>query len=377
MSKIKKIKVLFAVNSFAFGGTERATYNLLKHIDRKYFDPEIFSLDSGPALRIFRKLGIPLWVPKGREYPSIGRLAELIKISSPDIIQSNTLSARVLLAGGKAGIPLVSRMGGHNKILLRGIDKQKLKHVLTLVSYLSKVIICPSRFLRTQFSEYGINNTILIRNGIDFTEINKYYLQNKSRTSHAPFLIGMVGAFVPSKRHKDILLAAKKLKEENRCVKVILMGSVYPMKTSRVYAAYIHNAVKKMGLTDTISFLGFRKDVFKIISTLDVVVMPSVDEGASNAIIEAMALGKPVIAANSGGNAEFIRDGKNGFIFEPKNYKELSKKIIALLENHDHATKIGELARKNAEKYFDAQDMTRKYENIYFRLLRNNLKTNL
>lgn len=367
----KRIKIVFAVNPNIFGGVERSTFNLIKYLNKRYFRPEILSLERGPALTIFKQLKIPVIVPKYKKYPSISQLAKLLKDLKADILQLNMFSGHMLLAGRQAKIPIVLRIGGHNKLMLSHIKPEKRNCILSLIMPLPNAMVCPSLFLKSQFNALKPKNILVIPNGVDFLEINKYLGMKKHGTSNKPFTIGMAAAFIPSKKHRDLINAAKIIKNKGYRIKVLFMGSAYPNKISKTYAGSIRHSVKRLNLSDEICFLGFRRDIFKIISGMDILVMPACDEGASNAIIEAMALAKPVIAANSGGNAEFIRDRKDGFLFAPGDYRTLANRIEELMLDIKLKNQIGLAARSKARKLFNAAAMTKKHENLYFNLCYN------
>jgi len=88
-------------------------------------------------------------------------------------------------------------------------------------------------------------------------------------------------------------------------------------------------------------------------------------EGISNAILEYMALSKPVIAYDSGGTREVIKNGENGFLIKEEDDEQISKIIIELIDNYKLRKKLGENGRKKIEEYFNIQKMGKEYMNIY------------
>jgi len=124
----------------------------------------------------------------------------------------------------------------------------------------------------------------------------------------------------------------------------------------------------EMGISDNIIFLGWRDDLAKIISIYDIFVLPSLNEGMGRVLVEAMALGKPIVASGIGGIPDLVIHGKNGFLVPPKNPKELAKYIQVLLENKDKREKMG-LAGKEMAYNFTSEIMVEKIASLYKKLL--------
>jgi glycosyltransferase involved in cell wall biosynthesis len=110
---------------------------------------------------------------------------------------------------------------------------------------------------------------------------------------------------------------------------------------------------------------GFRMEVLPFYRLLDVFVLPSIIEGFSLAILEAMALGLPVVCTDAGGNAEAVRDGVNGFLFRPGDSNALARGIDRLLPAPDFRLAVGRANRGEAFRRFDVAETIRKTEDVY------------
>ena len=123
--------------------------------------------------------------------------------------------------------------------------------------------------------------------------------------------------------------------------------------------------------------MGERSDVPGILKTFDVFVLPSLNEGMSNTILEAMATGIPVIASNVGGNPELVIDGRTGFLFPSNDVESLVQKIKTYILHPELKQKHGYNARKRVEEKFSLDQMIRRYEELYVELVERKLKYNL
>lgn len=122
-------------------------------------------------------------------------------------------------------------------------------------------------------------------------------------------------------------------------------------------------------LLQCVYMTGFRFDVLNVLNATDIFVHPSIYEALSQSIIEAMALGKLVIATNTGGITEYLRDNINGFIVEPGNASALRAKMLYVLENRFELEHIKEQAKQDVIEKFDKKNFINDYINFYDNLI--------
>ncbi len=124
-----------------------------------------------------------------------------------------------------------------------------------------------------------------------------------------------------------------------------------------------------------VKYLGFRKDIKDIISIADIVVLPSYREGTPRTLLEAGAMGKPLITTNAPGCKEVVKDGYNGFLVRVKDSKILAEKIKILIEDENLRKKFGDNSREYIKKEFDVKIVVKKYLELYNDILKaENLK---
>ena len=134
------------------------------------------------------------------------------------------------------------------------------------------------------------------------------------------------------------------------------------------YQAELAAMVRERGLEGKVIFTGWRPDALEILSTMDVLVHPSLSEGFGRAVLEAMALGKPVCASRVGGLRESIRDGENGFSIPPGDVEALRERLAQLLDDADLRARFGRAARKTVEERFLIAEKVRQFEDFAIEL---------
>jgi len=118
-----------------------------------------------------------------------------------------------------------------------------------------------------------------------------------------------------------------------------------------------------------VHFLGPRQDIAELLQLLDVFVLPSLSEGFSNALIEAMHAGKGIVATDVGGNSEAIENNKSGILVPVKDARALADAVIRLLSSPNELMRLGIAAQNRARALFSTSRMVREYETMYETLL--------
>jgi glycosyltransferase involved in cell wall biosynthesis len=116
--------------------------------------------------------------------------------------------------------------------------------------------------------------------------------------------------------------------------------------------------------------LGKKENIVNFLRSSDIFILPSLAEGLSNALLEAMACGLPVVATNIGGTNEVIKNGVNGILVEPKNSEQLAQAILSLMKNQKYAYRLGINARKTITEKYSLDLLSEKYVHLYCKLLK-------
>ncbi len=171
-------------------------------------------------------------------------------------------------------------------------------------------------------------------------------------------LIVSVGRFSPEKGHRYLIEALCMLDQQETPWRCTFLGDGELETELRAF-------VEKQGLSASVNFQGFCEDVFSVLLTADVFVLPSLHESSPNALIEAMGVGMPCIASDVGGISDLIANGENGVLIPPQNLEELAAALYWVLTQPDVARELGRNARLTIQRKFDSTESMRKLEDIY------------
>ena len=171
-------------------------------------------------------------------------------------------------------------------------------------------------------------------------------------------LIVSVGRFAPEKGHRYLIAALNLLKQQDVAWRCTFLGE-------GELEAELRASVAEHGLSEQVTFPGFCEDVFSVLLTADVFVLPSLHESSPNALIEAMGIGMPCIASGVGGIVDLIEDAVNGVRVPPKDPTSLATALHRILTEPDFARELGKNARATIQRKFDSKESIKKLEDVY------------
>jgi len=172
------------------------------------------------------------------------------------------------------------------------------------------------------------------------------------------FVVGYVGRLHPEKNPQLIIKALPQILKVNKNVKALIVGDG-ELRSELV------NLGKELNVSERTLFLGERYDIPDLLGAMDVFVMPSRSEAASVTILEAMAVGKPVIATNVGGNPELVEDKKTGVLIDDNSGSALADAVKMLFAEKKRAKKLGKNGKTRVNTMYSTALMIKRYLNIY------------
>jgi glycosyltransferase involved in cell wall biosynthesis len=184
--------------------------------------------------------------------------------------------------------------------------------------------------------------------------------------AHDPLIV-QVAQLVDWKRQHVAIDALPCVLERHPTARLMLVGA----DTAGLYAGgetypqMLRRKVVSAGLEQQVIFTGQRRDVREILAAADIFVLPSVGEPCALALVEAMAMGNPVVSVRAGGTPELVDDGKAGLLGAPDDAAQLAANLLALIDDPERRRRMGEYARERAPERFSVQRMADDVESVY------------
>jgi glycosyltransferase involved in cell wall biosynthesis len=234
-------------------------------------------------------------------------------------------------------------------------------------------VVAVSRDVRVELEEFGLqpNSIDDIPNGVDITRFKPLPVQMRVqvRTSLGwanDRVIVSMGRLAPQKGF-DVLISAIRLikdRHKDRDLKLVIVGEG-PL------LGQLRGQVESLGMLDSVIFTGQVNEVVTYLQAADIFVLPSRFEGLSNALLEAMACGLPVIASRVSGNVDVIQANFNGLLVEPDSVDELATVIGRLVRDRALSVRLGTEARRTIQSHYSLEVVTDRYMTLYQELAGN------
>jgi len=308
-----------------------------------------------------RRRGLDLWSPRttGKFDPAtLLRLAARLRRDRVDVLHTHLSSASLIgsLAARLAGVPAVATVHGLNR--------------RTCFMY-ARHIIAVSQAVRGHLLAQGVpqSRITVIYNGVDLGRYRQApetdSLRARLGVGAGVSLIGAVGRLGSEKGHAYLVEAtAILIKREALPVRLLIVGDGRNRHL-------LEQTARRCGIAQDVTFAGFQRDVTSYQAALDIFCLPSLKEGLSLSALEAMALGKAVIASRVGGTPEVVVDGETGLLVEPADPEALARALAALLQDPQRAREMGEAGRERVARIFDLERVVDQVEKVYARMRRN------
>jgi glycosyltransferase involved in cell wall biosynthesis len=383
-----KINILYVIDTLFIGGAEQHVATLCRHINKEKFHVVVctlFSRDPNrrePFADEIRALGVrveQLAMCRWRDRQAITQFLRLIDEEHIDIVHGHTIPANFWgCFMAKVFRRRKTLYTCHQPFFNEG-PAMRLQQ-LALNTFLADCIISISE-ATTQFCQtscYASSKKIIkIPNAVDTYRFRPEVSGTAVRAElglpdYVP-LIGNIGRYVPEKGYPFFIETAAKVLQQHPDARFLMVGhGPEHDKLKRL--------IEEFGLKDCIFTTGPRRDIPEILGAIDIFLFTSIwGEGFGISLIEAMAAGKPIVAANVGPTREIIEDGVTGLLPYPKtwvqetNYLDagiMAEAVDSLLRNPSVSRRLGQEARRQAIERFDITTLSKSIENVYSKMMR-------
>lgn len=374
----RAITIAHVIHRLQVGGLENGLVNLINNLPADQFRHIVICLNDFTEFRNRLRPDVPVYALNKREGQDPGlyfRLWRLFLSLRPDVVHTRNLAAlEAQIPAWLAGVP--HRVHGEH-----GRDIHDLDNTLRRYRWMRRAVgVLVDRFIpvsseleRYLVDEVGIpvRRVVRICNGVDA----KCFCP-RSRDDNAPagfpfvsgerLVIGSLGRMEPVKDPLTLAyafsLAVQQVPEGRNRLALAMVGDGSLLTEVRTF-------LKSEGLSDIVWLPGSRDDAPTLLKWYDVFVLPSLAEGISNTILEAMATGLPVVATDVGGNGELVADGMSGKLVRRGDPQAIADAITAYAADTALCRAQGDVGRARVEQDFSLDVMSRAYSQLYQELV--------
>ncbi len=362
-------RILHIISTFERSGPEKQLFMLARGLKCAGVDVHVCALTrGGPLLEEFRAAGVPATVIGQRlkaDPVAFARLARHVAKLRPALVHTWDFTA------GSYG-RIAARVTGVQHLVAGEYEidcwKSTWQWVVDrrLAGFTDRVVV-NSQAIREHCVTHGlqVKKLVQINNGVEpprTSDVSRAELLRQLDCPADAKLIGVVGGLRPQKRVKDLIWAADLLRVLHNQLRLLVIGAGSERSTLERFARLASDL-------DHIRFLGQRDDVWQILPHLDVFWSGSGQVGQSNAMMEAMALGVPVVASDVLGNRELVVHGETGFLVPVAGRAARARATDQIFNDRTLAERIGVAGQRRMLEHFSAAENIRRYEELYRELI--------
>lgn len=370
------IRVCHVAVADLWAGAEVQLKGLIAQLARMTdIDLSVVLFNGGRLEKEIAHYGVPVQIFPEKHWSSIRIGTALRRYFGEkrfDIVHTHKYKDTILAAPVAcwAGVPYVVRTVHGLTEPFSGVNAWKMSFYESVERrvhqrYVTTALAVSSEIER-RLCQNGATDVVCIRNGI---ELNALPDRSRCSATRKAFgvpddvcLIGSVGRLTPVKGFPHLLKAVQILTEQGLHVKLWLVGD-------GILNQELRRLAQDSGVAEQVVMLGHRQDTYELLQAMDMFVLPSLHEGIPMALLEAMAVGLPVIATRVGGIPEVIEDRVSGILVEPGDPDDLALMCRKLMHDAASAERLGKAARARVEEKFSSGTMAADVANVYRRLV--------
>ena len=376
-----KLKILYPVIDGEITGGNMVCLRIIEKSLKMGYAAIVNSPTEGKFTDILRKKGLQVYNIDTRRTFRLDnaiKLARIIKKENINLVHSHgPLGVIILsrLAGWLAASPVVNH--AHAPDFPSANPAVRWYHYLLnriTSRFFCARVIAVSEAVKKMIIKQGVSvdKISVVRNGIDLDavrhdkktslEIRKSFGLNENQR-----IIGEIGRLCRFKGQDILIQSASGIVKKIPEAIFMIIGE--DLQRAGEYKKELEDLAGGLGIKQNIIFTGYREDIMDLLNSFDIFVLPSLEEGLSVAILEAMAAKKAVIATSAGGNPEIVVDGSTGTLVPSGDPDKLAEAILYHLENPEISKRMGEQGYARVKKYFSLSEMLDKVMRIYKEVL--------
>lgn len=370
---VTKIKVLLAIRQGQIGGGESHVLNLVHFLNKEQFEPIVLSFTPGPMVDKLRDNGVTTYVIDSQSpvnFQMWKRVKALLQKEKIDLIHAHGTRANmnIIWAAKQCKIPVIYTVHGwsfhSDQSFLVQTARIIAERKLTRWSHLT-ITVSDSNHKTGQELIKGFQSRVIF-NGIDMTRFRRDQPFTDIRTPYnipaSHTVVVFMARMTLQKDPITMIQAFKQVADKHQDITLLMIGQGDLDQD-------VLDTIEQNGLQKRVVRDGFRLDVADVLNASDIYCLPSHWEGQPIGLIEAMAMGKAVIATHVDGSKELVQDGVNGLLIDPQQPKQLAEAIERLYMDHTLRKKVTEHAYQLSRKRYDAAFMADYIEDAYMTTL--------
>ncbi len=370
----KQLNILFVHGITEIGGAERELLRMLVPLSHLGYYPIIACPAQGPLVEELVRRNIehhtvvlPAW-HKFRGYmqraSSASHLQKIIRNAHPVAVHVNDIwwVPQTLRAAANLKIPIVAHVR-------QEIEPRKARHYALADADL---LLAVSSHIRDALINGGIPaaRVMTVHSGLDLSDItveaSPVQIRSQFGIPNGAPLLGTLASIFTRKGHEVMLRALPNILRSFPDAHYFIIGT-----GDADCEAVLRSQVKDLGLEGRVHFAGFQESVFGFLAAFTIYVHPVLMEGFGLAVLEAMAMGRPVVATATGGLPEIVRHGETGLLVPPGDEIALAEAIVALLRDPERADSMGQAGRVRVGALFSEEAMMQQLRAAYELVLRS------
>lgn len=348
--------------------------SLVENLDRTKFEPTVLSFTDGPMINALNAMNVNnhvIYTEKPFDVTKWKKVKHFISSQKVDLIHAHGTRANsnIMWAAKKLGIPVVYTVHGWSfhpdqHLFVRRVRIMGEQYLTSK----SNINISVSASNQQSGKKYIKSfKSVVINNGIDQKKFNPSASYKNLRADlnipSGKVLVLFIARFTSHKQPLTLIQAFEQALKKNPNLHLLMVGDGDQKKEAI-------ELIEKKALQPHITLQSFRQDVPAVLASADIFVLPSLWEGLPIGLLEAMAMGKAIIASNVDGTSEIIQNEQNGLLVETENLvANLSNALINLSVNENKRRVFGKKAIETVQKKYNATEMTRQIEEIYISLV--------
>jgi len=352
------------------GGSERQMTEIAKSLDRSRFEPHVGCFrPAGLRGRELKDAGVPIVHLPVRSFASPSaisgawQLARYIRRHKIRLVHTYDYPLTVFavpVARFLTSAIVASSTRGHREL----IPANYLK-LVRITDHLAKAIVVNCEFLKRhliQDENVPPNRIELCYNGLDLEQFRPLDSPRPAALPPHSLVIGVLCALRPEKGLSTLVKAFAEIRDLGPHLKLAIVGSGQMRDPLEAEA-------RALGIWEQCVFAPATSEVADWLRAIDIFVLPSLSEALSNSLMEAMACGCCVVASNVGGNPELVRNGENGFLFEPRDAAGLSEVLRTLVGNESLRQRLAAAGEQTVRQRFSIKSSVQRMSDIYTKLI--------